>query len=397
MANKGSHLPFFLYIIMKNLFSIGLICLAFSCAPKDELSMPQIISINPEENVDLKMSLPFKEVEYLLLKDNEEDRLVQPFKTHFHDEKIYIQDQAMNSLLVFDKEGTLIQSIKGEGKGPGEFFQMDDFQIKENSIFIQDTYLKKILEFNLDGEFVSEEKNLYHNTNFFKGNDFTLYFLAHNPDFGGFNFVKEAGGKKTGYLDIKEELENSIRTYMINGFTAYPGSEEIFYPIPHSYEVAVFDNKGNYIRSLEFNFGAYGVKPNDRKEHVSLINKKIDENNLVAAVRSVFPFESQLFLSFRQGKKGSTFLFLDKELNVQYQAKSFINDIDGMKIRTIPWTFSKDRVVFRVRSMDFYNDYLQSFANQKVNITQNNVHGFFQKNKEQLKDDNMILVSFILK
>jgi hypothetical protein len=102
-------------------------------------------------------------------------------------------------------------------------------------------------------------------------------------------------------------------------------------------------------------------------------------------------------MSIYQTNKSLHFIFLDKEMNVTRQINKFENDIDQMKIRNIPWTVFEDNLVFKINSVDFYNDYIAKFSGQRVSAEEGNVHEFFQNHQEKLKDDQTVLVSLTLR
>jgi hypothetical protein len=355
------------------------------------------VVIDVDQAGEIVISEYFNQVEYLLLSDEDHNRLVWPSKTVVQNGKIFIQDITMNSLFIFDTKGDLLNVIAGEGKGPGEFFQMDDFQIKNENIFIQDTYLSKIIEFDQDGNFVSEEKNFYNNTNFYKGENFTLYFLSFNPDYGGFNFIIDTDGKKEGYIAIKEGYEILNKRALVNGFTSHPYTGHIYYPMPYTNEIVVFDNQGTYLKSVAFNFGKYHMDDMERLDGSTIVKRRTEELNLIGDIRSIFPFKEKHFISLSQGKNSSIYLFMDDNFNIIKIFKGFTNDLDGMHIRNIPWTYTEEKIFYRMRSTDFYNDYIKSFQGSRVEIKEGNVHDFFQKNKEDLKDDKYVMVGLKLK
>ena len=91
------------------------------------------------------------------------------------------------------------------------------------------------------------------------------------------------------------------------------------------------------------------------------------------------------------------FLMLDRNMNVFYQCIDPKNDLDEMTIGGVPWTYHENKIYFIVNSNTFYNQYIQKFSGQNVEIKPGNVHDFFQKNQEKLKDDQTVMVSLELR
>ncbi|ERM84891.1 hypothetical protein P872_22790 [Rhodonellum psychrophilum GCM71 = DSM 17998] len=68
-----------------------------------------------------------------------------------------------------------------------------------------------------------------------------------------------------------------------------------------------------------------------------------------------------------------------------------------MSIYKIPWSFTENEVVYLSRTSNFYNDYINVFANQKVQLGNSDVHSFFNKYGDKLKDDNWMLIKLRVK
>jgi len=372
------------------------VVLIVNCSPKSNQEQGAL-KIDLDSAEDIPASLYFEEIGYTLLKDPENSPFIKPFKIVLEDNLILVQDRDRHALYIFDHQGELVRMIAGEGKGPGEYFQMDDFQLKGDRIFIQDTYLRKIVEYSFEGEFIQEERNEFHNTNFHKGTDYTLYYVSNNPDFERFNFIRTSRGNVEGFMDIKEGFEKTVKTLLPRGFSVHPTSGKIFYPVPHSSEVVVFDKEGRLEETLRFDFGPYQIQDSDRLGERSIVRQKIMDNNLVSYMSVFFPMGGNYLLSVSQGNRTGYNILLDSDFGVIGVGNKFINDLDGMPFGRSPWTYGRDSIVFLVHSMSFYNDYVKTFAGQKVKVEPGNVHDFFQKNKTLLQDDKWVLAKLRVK
>ena len=61
--------------------------------------------------------------------------------------RVYIPDLAENKIHVFDEEGSFIQSVGREGRGPGEFRRIWDIEVADNMLHVLDYIHQKISVF----------------------------------------------------------------------------------------------------------------------------------------------------------------------------------------------------------------------------------------------------------
>jgi len=127
-------------------------------------------------------------------------------------------------LFIFEENGKMKDVIESSGQGPGEFFQMDDFQVTDDRIYIQDTYSGRQLEFDREEELIDEIKNRYNNTSFYIGESYSLYFLSYQTDYDDFNFIRKNNfdNREELYHKIPNTLANIIRSDNRNGIKEHP-------------------------------------------------------------------------------------------------------------------------------------------------------------------------------
>lgn len=76
------------------------------------------------------------------------------------EDHIYILDKLTSSLFVFNMDGKFISKIARVGHGPGEYTQLDFFDIdfENRQIVLTDLMGYRILRYNLEGNFISAKK-----------------------------------------------------------------------------------------------------------------------------------------------------------------------------------------------------------------------------------------------
>ncbi|MCL6260881.1 6-bladed beta-propeller [Aquiflexum sp. TKW24L] len=388
-------------VYCKKLSILFLIIFLISCTGESIKDLSEI-EVDLDRSEEGKLSDFAESIEYILLDYPEEFPMVWPHNVKFDKyNNIYIRDLETNQLFVFDSKGKFKNIFLPKGKGPGEFFQISDFQIVDGIAIIFDTSINKIIEFDSLGNFIEEFRIVNKNLNFFQGDSYILNFTSYNPEYDGFNFIKIEDGKDgfTGFIPIPKEKESIGNFDSQIGFMEDFHRDKVYFNVPMSYEIVSFDKKnGNLAKKQTLNFQRYTM-PNEylklpRQEMYSLQ----EERNLVRDISSFFPFKGFYFYSIRQGMgKKNHVLILNEKDEIIYQKFNHVNDIDGMGILGFPWSFTKDEVVHLVSSGDFYNEYLKSFNGKKVKGSANNIHGFFKANESKLKDDYRILVKYKLK
>ncbi|WP_192347371.1 6-bladed beta-propeller [Algoriphagus sp. Y33] len=373
-----------------------------SCKQSSKKSIvnERVIKIDLDNSTQQKLSDIFKGISYTLLKSDDANPLVEPYQIHINDKFIYVQDYFNSNVHRFDRFGNIDFIFKANGQGPGEYQQVEVFQVREDTLLILDRSLRKIVSFDTVQSLLTEEKIPKNASSFIARSGRTLFFMNNIRDGSDYNFLVFEGKEL-----IEEAIEirlgfDKFQFGVRNGFS--PGFEGGFvFPIPYTSQVVFFDEKLKFKQRLEFDLGLQGVNELDfiRLNSVDrdTYQNFIRENQLVEHISMFTALGDLYFMSLYQYNKGIHFILLDKEFNILSQVSGFENDIDEMRIRNIPWTYYNDQVIYSINSIDFYNDYANKFAGEKVEIEPDNIHDFFQKNKEELMNDQTVLVSLKLR
>ncbi|SNR95015.1 6-bladed beta-propeller protein [Belliella buryatensis] len=359
----------------------------------------QKIDINLSESEVNSISDIAQNVNYILLDTPEEIPLVKPYKIVFHKNKIYVEDRVLSNLLIFDRSGKLVKSIMSTGKGPSEFYLLEDFCINNNKLFIKDKILGKILTYDLDGNFIEEIRQYVDGPNFFRGENFILEYMDNKISWQNFNFLRIENSKIQGFVDIKKGFEK-LRYSDNNGFIKNQKNNQVIFNIPFSYSIAFFDSSGILKNQIEFDLGKNSIDDLKRIDFNLNHNKRlpyVSENEIVENIGLFAPYKDSFLVTFQQGYKDNHLLILNDSLSIIYQAKNFINDLDGFTLKYYPWTFSEFGFVCLFSSSQLYNSYIETFQGRSLTPLPDDIHGFFQENKEKLKGDYHVLVEFELK
>jgi hypothetical protein len=385
---------------MKNILVFVLIFNFLSCTDKNELYQ-ELITVNVDLNKSIKgkLSDQFESPEYIILDYPDENPVMNLYNVVFRDEFIFIRDNRSNNLFVFDEKGKVVNVINANGKGPGEFFQMDDFQVTDDRIYIQDTYLHKQLEFDRNGKFIEEIENRYNNTNFYVGEDYSIYFLSYQMDVHGNNFIRRdnSNDKEEYFYEIDKPLENMVRVDNLNGLKEVESKNLLYFSMPHATKVVLIDKFSGFLKNTYFfNFGNHNLDNKERKFERQELRNLVRDRRLVRRIDLIHSYLDKYVLFVRQGLDQRHYIFMNHDFDVINQWKNLENDIDGMSY-VFPWTGNEDYLVFRFHSSEFFNNYIELYKGNKVEIKKGNIHSFFQKNKQRLKEDTWVLVKLKIK
>lgn len=122
----------------------------------------QKISILPQKE-ELKAFdiTPFLDtVKYVKLQLTDESIIGTFDKVIIYEDRIYILDTQTSSLFIYDMDGTYLSKIARVGHGPGEYIQLDFFDIdyENKHILLTDLMAYWIMRYDLDGNFISRHK-----------------------------------------------------------------------------------------------------------------------------------------------------------------------------------------------------------------------------------------------
>jgi hypothetical protein len=140
-------------LVMVALFAVGSL---FSCKKNKQRKNDDITEIYVEIN-DKKTNVSdfIEKVEVIKLETNDNCLISHISKIVYENEKFYVFDMRVNSIFIFNKDGSCDTVLSKRGIGPGEYLQIIDFNVIDNYIFIMD-YSRSILKYNSNMEFENE-------------------------------------------------------------------------------------------------------------------------------------------------------------------------------------------------------------------------------------------------
>jgi len=121
---------------------------------KEDIKYPYNIDLPDKVQGDLTTSTIASEVKFIPLETNKMSLIGKGERIRINDSLIVMSD--WNKILLFQKDGRFIRQIATNGKGPGEYLMIFDFELKEDTIFLTSTDKRSIIKYTLDGKFQEE-------------------------------------------------------------------------------------------------------------------------------------------------------------------------------------------------------------------------------------------------
>lgn len=371
---------------------------SFACTTKkDHPSSPDLLTVDLDKKNVVKFSEMVEEIEYFLLKGEDEALLAEPYKFLFSDSLIFIEERFTQRILVFDRSGSFLNTIGKPGSGPFENMSIDDFSIFQDTLWMKDAKLGKILGFDYQGNPLVEDKMPLMRSLFVKGAGFFLIYANNNTDYD-FRILRMASNNKiTGYLKIEDWLADKLMK-PVNTFLFNKEEEKYYFMMPYSNEIVSFDKRGESIQRIKLDFGKYNFKPMDW-ERLESFPEQITfatENNLVFQIGNFFMTKEILWIQARQEGGKNSYILLNHKFELVNQFDEFLNDIDHFDFATTPWTASENEIYFKMRSGDFIRQFREPDSHRTSE--KSNLVDFVNQNGTDLEDpDHIVLIRLVLK
>lgn len=385
-----------LYLKIASLFiKIFTILIFVSCSKKEESSA---ISIDLDQGKSYLVSEILDDIDYILLDYPDEKPIIGAYKMLFTDKNIIVESRENAGIFIFDLEGELQNRIQSYGDGPGEFRIFDEmFLLDKERIRIHCQYSGKYLIFDLNGDFLEEGK-IESGSWSYLGENFTLSHFPNGELAENFTFIRKSAVNTTGYAPLRKGGDQFYKHGYVHSFVASHQNEKIFLET-NTNNIYIFDTNGFLKDSIIFDFGKYQMDwdtkvriGKDREAYTAYY----EQNEKVERIGSFFPVPSGYFLSATYNYKNPKWILLDMDLNVNKIISGIKNDIDGFPLRQWSWTFDRDYIVYQMDSRTFFNDYVKTFEGQKVNLSNSKLHLFFDRKKDALKEEKIVLVKMKL-
>jgi hypothetical protein len=376
---------------MRSLFyAIGLGFCALSCSHPHHKSSsplnPETIMINDQDGRPGSLSEFTESTDYIQLETTPDCLLGGISKIEFKLNKIYILHSGGSQLAIFDATGKYLLKIDKKGKGPGEYQQILDFDVDDQTGDIVLTQSRSVLIFTAQGEHKKTQKLPFVAFNMKKGDN--LYFSSLGFDlspencFNLYEVKSEDLSMSKRYLPIHKNSDQYIYSKN-NAFASclgelwfHHGISDTVFSITESGITPVYAiNYGHSISIAEID------NANDLTQRTMLFN---NPNYLHGFYNMLF---NENFFWFEYGHQGNDhFVLYDRKAKEVKDYTSLKNDIDKLPLSS-PFFMDSLALYFIIHPYSFM---------ETDNVTTEGLSDKV-KNLGSRIDDNPVILKAILK
>lgn len=314
----------------KKVWIIFLLFIMVACHPEinNEVTVPiDNIDFSSAKKANLKDLLSDVSTNYVLLKNTNEDQMFGRIdKIIIKQGRIYIADNRMRSLVIYDENGLGVSKVGTVGQGPKEFLNLADFDVDSlGNIYILDGRLDKLLKYDNNLVCMKETK-LPFEADILKvlGNSKVLYGLS------SWN-KREAEGSKIvladttfgGFRKYFEYTDAVDPAYWISGYMFADTPNFVAYNQTVSDDIYIFDHQGELKKILRFNFGNENVPDKDKVD----IERNLRNYDNYIMLRKILAVTDKYIVGFVWEHRQKKMFVFDYIQNVCYMG-DVISDYD---------------------------------------------------------------------
>ncbi|MDZ7773091.1 MAG: 6-bladed beta-propeller [Balneolaceae bacterium] len=107
---------------------------------------------NIENEVDINIS-----VKKLIGNENDSTNyeIMSAYRIQEYNNKLFVADDVLNKVKVFDDAGSFLYEFGTRGRGPGEFTTIRGFAVFDSTVYVYDQNLSRLNKFTTSGKYIS--------------------------------------------------------------------------------------------------------------------------------------------------------------------------------------------------------------------------------------------------
>ena len=309
-----------------------------SCSPKQSDTfindvMLKDYPVNPKDAELIYASSIFDSIAYVCLPFTDSTVIGSIEKLEIFDSHYYFWDRIGKKIWCYDFNGDYVFQLDKRGQGPGEYIQINDFNIdrERQQIQILDRGSRKILCYDMaDGRYIKDVKIDVAAWHFaVLQNGFLLYtrgvdiFMGKDEHLYGYNvFVTDSLGilQEERYFPYDEIADNLV------GYNTFENhNQQILFSYSRNDTIYEFDNTGQLICKILFDFGKYKVPLKTIKTKDELSNYMNKPN--YGEIQNTFQTLQYIFARYNFENR-IRFLLMNKRTEKIINCRFLENDID---------------------------------------------------------------------
>lgn len=307
------------------------------------------IDVEPIQNV---LSTYFTEPTFVRLRSKDiSTDFGKISKVKLQNQYIYILDQGIKSLVVYDKEGYAVGKVGQKGQGPNEYLDIADFDIdKQGYIYALDGRWNKLFIYDQNLNLVSNEKLPFEadKIQLLENGDYMFALSSWNKGNGE--------GYKIAITDKEFNLKNKVlkydefidENYWISDYQLIRTNEYIIYNKSIDNHIHLFSLNGDYIKTILLDFGKENVQ-NQQKKNIEKYIRDFDNYTLLKDFPIVY---GDLIMGTLWEHRNSKIFLLDTKQNKMFKSGKITDSNNTF------YTGFSDSILISFIDPDFYRDHI---------------------------------------
>ena len=289
----------------------------------------------PQKNIE-DFSEVFNEVSYLTVQIPPESYIGQVDKVILTDDYIFMGDFYQKPrVVVLDKEGEFLGTVGALGEGPGQYTQIDDFDIIHKEKIIVLLSSKKLLYYDFEGKLVGETAMpVRGGFKFLVVDDQTIiFYVPHNINsretkYRDYILFQHKGGKTLPFFNSIDKLKNTPFFEERNNLAVHNNQE--FFTKYFSDTIYVF-NKGSLMEKMYLDFESSRKFPIEIFENndSEILNNFEYMQNYLLHMPNMHVSKGFLITCFRENNRRSTLIY-NRFNDTSYSIANANNDLDNL-------------------------------------------------------------------
>lgn len=291
----------------------------------------------------------------VVLQENPEEdlQIKQIDKICVKNNHIYVADTYLKRLIVFDMNGMALYKVGSLGSGPGEYSSIADFYVGDSCLYLYDSLKQKMLLYDKENQYLKDYDISFRGEYFVKlSNGNFLFSLA--PYNNG-----ELKGKRIAITDNEFNVINTMFdfdehidvNYQMLSPLVECGNKIIYYR-GISNDVYIFNKIGAFERVVSWDFGKFNV-PSDELDDMSKLMESSNDYSYIAAT-PIF-INDVIMTILNKGGELYTCIYDTKS------REPYLNNMINYSVRTInfPFSVTEDNIVVSYFNNDIYPEYMK--------------------------------------
>ncbi|MFC2118339.1 6-bladed beta-propeller [Bacteroidota bacterium] len=309
-------------------------------------------------------------VDFIPLKAGLESFIRRIEKVIYEDDHIVVWDRTLNTIIVFNKEGSFLRKIKYGGKGPGEFLSCYDVDVQNNKLYVLS--YREIIVFDLDLNF--QEKIALNKVYWkFLIDDEWVYFynMIHTPIYREKVGVANLASLGKSHPLLFENRQLGMY-HPVEVFNFCNNSEEIlFHYLLTDTIYSLYKNKVQPKYILDFKGRKFDKHAYDKIPNNEMAAMKLDEElrNLKHPYKPIDFIKNSIgiYLRFVMDNNSMTF-FQNSSKSINSLSKKSL--IDGIEISLDLIGFTEETLIFKIDPWEISDKLKSNLKNKGYSINE---------------------------